>query len=182
MRSDELRARYPEYADRWIVEPDLLDDAGSLRTVAEASQDFVIANHVLEHMEDPVGALAAWLRVLVTSGVLYLAVPDKRSSFDGLRPSTSIEHVLRDHREGPAWSRSGHYQEYVRLAERAEEHKVGARAAMLEGESVDIHFHVWSQPELITLLLYLADHEGLPFDLELVQRSDDESLLILRRT
>ena len=178
LRADELRRRYPEYADRWIVDPDVIDDAGTLGSVAATSQDFLIANHVLEHMENPIGALEAWLRVVRPGGVLYLAVPDKRQTFDAQRPSTSIAHLRRDHEEGPRWSRSQHYEEYARLAERVPDADVPARAEGLEREHVDIHFHVWTLPELVGFLFAL----DLPFDTELVQANGNETLLILRRT
>jgi SAM-dependent methyltransferase len=178
LRADELRRRYPEYAERWIVDPEIVDDAGTLASVAGASQDFVIANHVLEHMEDPIGALESWLRVVRPGGVLYLAVPDKRRTFDAQRPSTRVEHLERDHAEGPQWSRSQHYEEYARLAERVPEEDVEARAGTLERERVDIHFHVWTLPELLGFLHSL----DLPFDTELVQANANETLLILRRT
>jgi predicted SAM-dependent methyltransferase len=177
LRADELRRRYPEYADRWIVDPEVIDDAGTLGSVAGASQDFVIANHVLEHMENPIGALEAWLRVVRPGGVLYLAVPDKRRTFDAERPSTPISHLRRDHEEGPSWSRSQHYEEYARLAERVPEDGVAARAEVLESEHVDIHFHVWTLPELTAFLFSLE----LPFDAELIQANGNETLLILRR-
>lgn len=177
LRADELRQRYPEYADRWIVDPEVIDDAGELGSVDDGSQDFVIANHVLEHMENPIGALENWLRVVRPGGVLYLAVPDKRETFDAQRPSTPIDHLRRDHAEGPEWSRSQHYEEYARLAERVPEDGVPARAEVLEREHVDIHFHVWTLPELVGFLFSL----DLPLDTELVQANGNETLLILRR-
>ena len=36
---------------------DVVDDAQTLATFPDESVDFVIANHVLEHLEDPIGAL-----------------------------------------------------------------------------------------------------------------------------
>ena len=178
LRADELRARYPEYADRWIVEPEVIDDSAVLSTVADHSQDFLIANHVLEHMEDPIGTLETWLRVVRPGGVLFLAVPDKRRSFDGLRATTTLEHLRRDHDEGPAWSRAGHYEEYARLAERVEEATVASRAAELERDGVDIHFHVFTLDTLVGFLLAL----DLPFTIEHVELNGLEVLLILRRT
>lgn len=175
--ADDLRRRYPEYADRWIVDPDVIDDAGTLGSIDDASQDFVIANHVLEHMENPIGALESWLRVAKPGGVLYLAVPDKRRTFDSMRPSTTIEHLRRDHAEGPGWSRAQHYEEYARLAEKVPEDGVPKRAELLERERVDIHFHVWTLPELVHFLFSLE----LPFETELVQANGIETLLILRR-
>ena len=67
-------------------------------------QDFVIANQVLEHFQNPLLALQNMLRVLKPGGVLYLSLPDKRFSFDVDRPVTTVEHVLRDYRRG---TRSG---------------------------------------------------------------------------
>ena len=34
-----------------------MDDGERLATIADATQDFVIANHFLEHCQDPLGAL-----------------------------------------------------------------------------------------------------------------------------
>jgi hypothetical protein len=48
----------------------------------------------------PTVALGNMIRVLRPGGVLYLAVPDKRYTFDADRPVTPTDHLLRDHREG----------------------------------------------------------------------------------
>jgi ubiquinone/menaquinone biosynthesis C-methylase UbiE len=40
--------------------------------LADSSQDFVIANHLLEHLPDPIGALKEWYRVLRAGGTLFL--------------------------------------------------------------------------------------------------------------
>src|SRR5271154_1009564 len=39
----------------WIPEIHIVDDADGLATVADGTVDFVVANHVLEHIEDPIG-------------------------------------------------------------------------------------------------------------------------------
>jgi ubiquinone/menaquinone biosynthesis C-methylase UbiE len=77
--------------------------------VGDDSQDFVIANHVLEHVEDPLRALKSVSRVLHARGVAYLALPDKRFTFDKDRQITSLDHVIKDHRDGPDWSVAAHY-------------------------------------------------------------------------
>jgi SAM-dependent methyltransferase len=71
----ELRAHYPELAEQELVEPDIVDDGQQLASIADASQDFVIANHFIEHCEDPIAAIANALRVLRRRKPLYLAVP-----------------------------------------------------------------------------------------------------------
>ena len=48
------------------------------------------------------------LRVLKSNGVLYLALPDKRFTFDQDRPVTPYEHLKRDYFESPGWSEESH--------------------------------------------------------------------------
>jgi hypothetical protein len=84
----QLRQHYPELAALELVEADILDDGERLGCVPDMSQDFVIANHFLEHCENPLLALHNLLRVLKVEGVLYLTVPDKRYTFDSSRPVT----------------------------------------------------------------------------------------------
>jgi hypothetical protein len=53
----ELRREYPELADEELVDVDVVDDGETLGTVADSSQDFVVASHVLEHAQDARGTL-----------------------------------------------------------------------------------------------------------------------------
>ncbi len=181
-RRDSLIARYPEFAGQPIVEPDILDDGATLVTLPDGSEDFVIANHVIEHLENPVGALRAWLRVLRPGGVIFMCVPEKRRTFDAERPSTQVEHLLRDDADGPQWSRRSHYEEWARLAEHVPEADVPERVAQLEGQSRDVHFHVWAFEDIAATLVALRDGpNGLPFDIELLQANWNETICVLRR-
>src|SRR5437870_4275781 len=56
MMPEELMRHYPELAGHTLVEPNIIDDAETLAKIADGSQEFVIANHVIEHMRDPVRA------------------------------------------------------------------------------------------------------------------------------
>jgi predicted SAM-dependent methyltransferase len=176
---EELREHYPELADEPLVDVDVVDDGERLSTIGDATQDFVIANHFLEHCEDPLGALGNMIRVLRPGGVLYLAVPDKRYTFDADRPVTSMDHLLRDHREGPEGSRRRHYEEWARLVDKVEEPEAHATALLERGYS--IHFHVWTQSGLLDLLRTGADDLGLDFDVELMLKNGLEVIFVLRR-
>ncbi len=179
LTADELRARYPTFNHKPIVIPSVIDDSTTLATVADNSYDFVIANHVIEHIEDPIRALRTWLRVIRPGGVVYLAVPDKRRTFDQDRPSTPIDHLERDFADGPDWSRRDHYREYALLAEHRPPEEVEDRAAEMEAEQMDIHFHVWDRQEFLALLSHLAG--TLDFDIETAQANGIETLVILRK-
>src|SRR5260370_5843691 len=148
----QLREQYPELNDKELVEVDILDDGERLSTIPDASQDFVIANHFLEHNQDPIGPALNMLRVLKPGGVLYLAIPDKRCCFDSERPVTSIEHLLRDHAEGPEWSRDQHFEEWARLVNKTAEAEVADQTAELMRMNYSIHFHVWTPFEMLEMV------------------------------
>ena len=94
----DLRRCYPELAEKKLVEVDAVDDGESLTTIPDTSQDFVIANHFLEHCEDPIGTMLAFFRVLRPAGVLYAAIPDMRFTFDSHRVATDRPPATRPSR------------------------------------------------------------------------------------
>ncbi len=186
------RVRYVDYLDeeqlrttysvnlrhgRPLVTPDVIDDGTRLASFADASLDFIVANHMLEHVEDPIDALQHQLRVLRSGGVLYLALPDPRETFDAPRPRTTVEHLLRDHREGPHVSRRAHYEECARVIEGRGGDGVGTRADEMEAAGMRPHFHVWEPKDFAGFLAALE----LPFTLELLQAGVGEFIVILRK-
>ncbi len=178
----DLHRHYPELPLAKLVAVDVIDDGEKLLSQPDRSADFIIANHFIEHTEDPLAAIASHLRVLRPGGILYLAVPDRRRTFDEHRSATPLEHIVEDHRDGPARSRPAHQEEWARLVERVPESEVAARARALEQEDYSIHFHVWAPPEFGALLEYARDEGGLPFALEALQGNEHEFIAILRRT
>ena len=54
---------------------------GALVSVDDRSADFVIANHVLDRLPDPLSALHEWLRVVRPGGHVYVAVADRADAF-----------------------------------------------------------------------------------------------------
>jgi len=177
----ELRAHYPELDQEPLVEVDVIDDGERLETIGDSTQDFVVANHFLEHTQDPIGTLLNAYRVLRPGGVLYLAVPDKRHTFDVDRPLTPVDHLLRDHEEGPDVSRRAHFEEWARLVDRVPAAEVSRRAEQLMEQDYSIHFHVWTQRALLELLLALRGRFGLDFEIELLERIEYEVVFVLRK-
>ncbi|HXR28587.1 MAG TPA: methyltransferase domain-containing protein [Solirubrobacteraceae bacterium] len=177
-----LREHYPELASEELVAVDVIDDGERLGTQADASADFIIANHFIEHTEDPLGTLASHLRVLRPGGILYLAVPDRRRTFDSARQATPLAHLLADHSEGPARSRRAHQEEWARLVDKVPETEVPARVAALEEADYSIHYHVWAPWEFREMLDHAREVGQLPFTIEAVQPNEHEFIVILRRT
>jgi predicted SAM-dependent methyltransferase len=181
--TEQLRRIHPWKARRHLVEVDVVDDGEKLTTVGDATQDFVVANHFLEHCEDPIGTLRNLLRVVRAGGCVYLSVPDKRHMFDRDRPATTLAHLEADHEHGPAVSRHAHYDEVVRLAVKVQgEPAIAARVAELEREHFRIHFHCWSQTEFLQLLCALQVRAGFPrFDVAEFAANEREMVVVLKR-
>jgi tetratricopeptide (TPR) repeat protein len=179
----ELYRRFPEHAARMLVEVDVVENGETLASFAAASEDFIVANHMLEHCEDPIGTLANMLRVLRPGGVLFLAVPDKRFTFDELRPLTSFEHLLRDHHHGPQGSRMDHFREWARLVKQVAEDEVEGAALALHDTPTMVHYHVWDHDAFVDFLTRTRQVCGLPFTLVEARASGRyESVAVLRRT
>jgi SAM-dependent methyltransferase len=177
----ELRAHYPELKQEPLVQVDIVDDGEQLSTIADSTLDFVVANHFLEHTQDPVRTLMNAFRVLRPGGILYLAVPDKRYTFDRDRPVTPLDHLLRDFNEGPQVSRRDHFEEWARLVERVPEEEAARRAEQLMDQDYSIHYHVWTEQEVLELLTEIRERFDLDFDVELIEPIRHEVVFVLRK-
>ena len=64
------------------LSPTIIDDGFELATIPPDSQDFVIANHLLEHAPNPLQTLLNWHRVLKKNGILFMTLPNGARNFD----------------------------------------------------------------------------------------------------
>ena len=64
--------------------------------------DYVIASHVMEHMEDIISSFLDISTVLKPGGVFYIVYPDKRYCFDHFRTSASFRDAYNVFVNGPA--------------------------------------------------------------------------------
>jgi len=182
LSTSELRRELPELADKAIVDVGVIDDGERLRSVADGTQEFVIANHMIEHCEDPVGTIRHHLRVLRPGGRLFMAVPEKRRTFDRDREVTPFEHVLRDYQKGREWSRAEHYREWAQFFEGAPPERLDERARYMEEHGWCIHFHVWTRQAFRALLAECRDTLGFPLEVDVVWPNLAEFVVVCRRT
>jgi SAM-dependent methyltransferase len=159
-----------------IQEPDIISDLESMTGIADASQDFVIANHVLEHVESPILAMHSVARVLKLGGIAFITLPDKNFTFDKGREVTPLKHMIRDFEEGPDWSRKGHYIDWVENVDRIKGAEARARIEKMTASRENIHFHVWDFDAMRKFFSYLSE-----FTIEHSQFNRSEGIWILRK-
>jgi SAM-dependent methyltransferase len=144
--TDTLRARFPELADEQLVVPRYQGDVvrDSLPALTGRRFDFVVANHVLEHVANPIQALANLWAGLVEGGHLVVSVPDKAFTYDRPRPVTSFEHLLAEYFRGVTEVDADHYVEF--LAATSPEvwsDRAAFLAALARAAERREHAHVW---------------------------------------
>jgi SAM-dependent methyltransferase len=87
--------------------------------VGETRFDWIVASHVIEHVPDLVGFLNQCAEILTPEGVLTLAVPDRRYSFDYYRPESGLRELIDAHVSGRTLSSPGcaaeHFLSLARL-------------------------------------------------------------------
>jgi SAM-dependent methyltransferase len=184
-REGELREHYPELANEPLAPVTVLDDGETLSSVADSSVDFVVANHFVEHCEDPIRALTTFCRVTRPHGTIFIAIPDKRVTFDRLREETTLAHVLADHERGPQHSRAAHFEEWAKYVENVDGDLSPERVEELRLDRLQrnysIHFHAWSPLGFLELLSHVLRNEVEGVELVETALSGDEFLTVLRQ-
>ncbi len=77
----------------------------------DATCDFVISSHVLEHCYDLIGTIKEWLRVVKPDGFVYVIFPHKERTFDKERPRTPLSELKE--RQGKSIAQDGHHTVWV---------------------------------------------------------------------
>jgi SAM-dependent methyltransferase len=115
---DEARALFPELPRDGFVHVDHVGDLdrGGLGAFADGELDFVVMNHVLEHLANPLLAVREAFRVVRVGGIAVIAIPDMRFTFDARRPLTTWEHLWGDYVNRVAESSDEHYLDFLRSA------------------------------------------------------------------
>jgi SAM-dependent methyltransferase len=183
MSADDVRLQYPELNGQPLVHVDIVDNGETLSTLPDGQEDFVIANQFIEHCQNPVRALVNMLRVLRYDGIVMLAVPDKRYTFDKERPITTNEHILMECLNGTEATREAHFADVVGLDRHPEKKaELEAEKKRLMDMDYSIHYHVWDSEAFLKFLLWVKEYFRLPFELMATFRNGEETIHILKKT
>jgi SAM-dependent methyltransferase len=189
LSTEEVRRCYPNVegqpnvADQPQVNVDIVDDGETLRTIADESVDFVIANHMLEHTRNPIATVETFLRVLRPGGHIFMAIPDKRFTFDRRRDITPFSHIREDYLRGPEWSDRGHYEDWARnVRQFSDEAATQSYIEKCMASLTNIHFHVWTQVEIVEMFIGTRLEFGFPIEIEAAIRNKDEVVVVLKKS
>jgi len=157
-RAQESTELFPQLAEHSaFIEPDLIADFNTdrLAPIADHSQDFVIASHVLEHLADPVGFLADIHRVLRPGGVALILLPDRHRTRDRDRSPTSLAHLVAEYEAGVDEISDAHLIEWLQhrgkpLGQTEDEQ----RQTLDRYRRRSIHVHCWDAPEFLEVILW----------------------------
>lgn len=132
-------------------------DAVALTGVIDASYDFILSSHCLEHVANPLCALQEWHRVTRAGGHLVLILPDPQHTFDHRRPVTTLDHLREDRTGNRAESDATHVPEVLALHDLDRDPWAGSAENFRErvsrnAENRCIHHHVFNL-SLITAML-----------------------------
>jgi SAM-dependent methyltransferase len=147
---DEAQAAklFPEIPAGRLVKVSFIGDLDNdgLAQFGDGSFDFVVLNHVLEHVANPVKAVREVFRICRGGGRVIIAIPDKDYTFDRGRELTSWEHLWSDYLNDVRESSDEHYESFLRSAaphvflEPPENLKIHVMLSRNRRE----HAHVWT--------------------------------------
>jgi SAM-dependent methyltransferase len=138
-----------------------------------SNQDFIIALHVLEHLEDPILFFEKAKKTLKTGGILMIAIPLREHCADFERDLTTIDHLIRDYETSGDFSRLSHCQEFydfvVPGSEKLNHKMLGhwIEYSKFKGnephlklsmvENLDLHFHVWDEGSFLDFATFIEN-------------------------
>jgi SAM-dependent methyltransferase len=137
-------------------------EAADLHSIKDSSYECVLASHCLEHVANPLRALAEWKRVLKNDGILLLILPHKDGTFDWRRPATPLGHMIEDYENGVGEGDLTHLPEILELHDLSKDPGAGSKEqfrqrCLANNVTRAMHHHVFDTMAALAIL----NHMGL---------------------
>lgn len=131
-----------------------------LKPIADNSYELVLSSNNLEHIANPLKALKEWTRVLVPGGLIFLVLPKKEFTFDHLRQTTKIQHLIEDYENNIGEDDLTHLIEILALHDLNMDPPAGSFSNFRERslknlENRCLHHHVFDEKLLYQIFEYL---------------------------
>jgi len=107
---------FPELRIEDLVSVDHLSDMDKdgLVLFQDNTFDFVILNHIVEHVANPIKSIREIFRIAKDGGLLVISAPDKNYTFDKDRELTPFSHLLDDYTNNTLESTDEHYIDFLK--------------------------------------------------------------------
>ncbi len=201
----ESIAKFPELDASEIVAVDYIDDGFVLSAIPESSQDFLIANHVLEHTPNPIQVLKNWIRIIKPDGILFITVPIAEECFDRGRSLTTLEHLTDDFELYNRYAQTrdqnrivqknkDHLREWINISERNifskryPEYKhpsfseIEKRIEATHIKNIEIHFHTFSMVSYHDLLSFFTSTIDISVQIEKIMKNGGEIISVMKKS
>lgn len=188
---DEFAAHFPEVEQETKGFPDPIDfvldfdKEWFVDRVGEGTLDFVVANHVLEHLVNPIRFLEQCCKLLRDGGILFVGQPDKRRMFDRDRRRTPLADVVTRYENNEVVLSEARIIEYVNQVDQPEtpftKDSPGYAEEIERHRRRSLHVNIWLADDLIELFQHLGLRLGMPWELLDGVMTDEEFLLIFRK-
>lgn len=180
--SVELQKHYSDLNPDQMVNINIIDNGEILSKIEDNSLDFIIANHFLEHCENPIDTIRNHLQKIKPGGILYYAIPEKTHTFDIERPLTEFHHLVEDDIHGPIISRKKHFYEWVTFVEKMQDpNEVDSRVSVLMAMDYSIHYHVWDIETGFQFLYKTNEYLDNPFNVLHFEQNGNEIISVIQK-
>jgi SAM-dependent methyltransferase len=124
----------------------------------DATFDFLLSEHTLEHIGNVLRALKEWIRVLKPDGHLILFLPHKERTNDRLRERTPLAHLIEDFNRQVPDDDTTHVDEWIENVTRTGGIPEHYRHIPKEdlAKTGSIHHHVWIAADMKEVFEYLG--------------------------
>ena len=202
MSTEELITKYTGPTDKhkkWIQgiksNPVIrVDDAETLQTFESQSLDFIIANHVLEHVTNFLHTLYIFSNKLRLGGVVFMALPDKRYvEEDKNRPITPPQLFIEE-LYNTTLSKSRHFQKVVDSFLYRNKRPDDASKTFTQDEMEQAiasankhistggtHIHTFTTESLMTTFSIARLQYNFPLQLVTIHQVFNENIVVLRK-
>ncbi len=142
--------------------------------------NYVLSEHVLEHIANPIKTLEHWIKKLKKQGVIILFLPHKERTFDKYRQRTPLSHLISDYKNNVSNDDSSHIDDFYQnvIEKGLAPHYKNIKKSLLS-KTGNIHHHVWIMEDITELLSYM--NLNIIFSAEIVPDREDSFLVIAQK-
>ena len=179
-------ARKYNIPETLCVDVDIICNANKLSCIESETASFVIANHVLEHSPNPLGALLEWLRILKKGGIVFLTLPNYRcNEFDFEKIPVKLEHLVDDyHNDGLMDISEVHIEEHVTIVDgirREDTALFHKRKKEIIDSNLHTHYHVFDRNLIHDMFHFVHSKQNIKIINMMSFRYGFEFLYILQK-